>query len=81
MVQAVQAGERVVRLKGGDPLFFGRSGEELASLRAAGIEAEVINGITSGPELALDGQQCLGRCEDAAASPRPGPQAGDSRGG
>ncbi|SHE52105.1 uroporphyrin-III C-methyltransferase [Lampropedia hyalina DSM 16112] len=48
MVQAVQEGERVVRLKGGDPLFFGRSGEELASLRAAGIEAEVINGITSG---------------------------------
>lgn len=48
MVQEVLAGEHVVRLKGGDPLFFGRCGEELSSLRAAGIEPQIINGITSG---------------------------------
>jgi uroporphyrin-III C-methyltransferase len=48
MVQAVQEGERVVRLKGGDPFIFGRGGEEVEHLRAEGIEVEVINGITSG---------------------------------
>jgi len=48
MVQAVQAGETVVRLKGGDPFIFGRGGEEVEHLRAEGIEVEVINGITSG---------------------------------
>ncbi len=48
MLQAVREGEHVVRLKGGDPFIFGRGGEELEHLRAAGIEAEVINGITAG---------------------------------
>ena len=48
MVQAVQAGEQVVRLKGGDPFVFGRGGEEVEHLRAAGIEVEVVNGITAG---------------------------------
>ncbi len=48
MVQAVQEGENVVRLKGGDPFIFGRGGEEVEHLRAEGIEVDVVNGITSG---------------------------------
>jgi len=48
MVMAVREGENVVRLKGGDPFIFGRGGEEVEHLRAAGIEVTVINGITAG---------------------------------
>ena len=48
MVREALAGERVVRLKGGDPLVFGRAGEEVAALRTAGLDVVVVNGITSG---------------------------------
>lgn len=48
MIAAAREGERVVRLKGGDPFIFGRGGEEVERLRAAGIRCEVVNGITSG---------------------------------
>ncbi len=48
MIMAAREGEVVVRLKGGDPFIFGRGGEEVEHLREAGIEAQVLNGITAG---------------------------------
>lgn len=48
MVTAALEGENVVRLKGGDPFIFGRGGEEMESLQAAGLRVTVINGITAG---------------------------------
>jgi uroporphyrin-III C-methyltransferase len=47
LVAKAVAGDVVVRLKGGDPLIFGRAGEEIAALRAAEIDFEVIPGITA----------------------------------
>ena len=58
LIQLARAGQRVVRLKGGDPAIFGRLAEEVAAMERAGIEYEIVPGITaaqaaSGPMLAF----------------------------
>lgn len=48
MIALAQQGQTVARLKGGDAFLFGRGGEEMLALRAAGIEVQIVPGITSG---------------------------------
>lgn len=47
MIESARAGQSVVRLKSGDPLVFGRAGEEIAALRAAQVPFEVVPGVTA----------------------------------
>src|SRR5690348_11461659 len=47
LIQKSREGKRVVRLKGGDPFVFGRGAEEARAIGAAGIEFEIVPGITS----------------------------------
>ncbi|TKW80333.1 MAG: uroporphyrinogen-III C-methyltransferase [Bradyrhizobium icense] len=48
LIEAARAGQRAVRLKGGDPYIFGRGGEEVDVLRNAGVSYSIIPGITAG---------------------------------
>jgi uroporphyrinogen III methyltransferase/synthase len=47
LIEAAKAGKCVVRLKGGDPLIFGRGGEEAEALRAEGVYYEIVPGVTA----------------------------------
>ena len=59
LVDAAQKHQVVVRLKGGDPMLFGRADEEIQSLKDAGIEVEVVPGITAALAGAASIQQSL----------------------
>ncbi len=61
LVECAQQYRRVVRLKGGDPMLFGRADEELRALEAAGIEVEIVPGITAALAAAAATQQPLTR--------------------
>ncbi|SNX29124.1 uroporphyrinogen-III C-methyltransferase [Polynucleobacter meluiroseus] len=59
LVDAAQKYAVVVRLKGGDPMLFGRADEELKAIRAAGLEVEIVPGITAALAGAASLQQSL----------------------
>jgi len=65
LVREAQAGQTVVRLKGGDVSLFGRAGEEIAALEAAGIEFEIVPGVTAGLAAAATVKSSLTHREHA----------------
>jgi uroporphyrin-III C-methyltransferase len=59
MVQQAREGKIVARLKSGDPMLFGRAGEEMEALRAAGTDFEIIPGVTAALGAAASAQISL----------------------
>lgn len=59
LIREARAGRDVVRLKGGDPLIFGRGGEEAEAARAAGIRVEIVPGISAANGAAAAAQIAL----------------------
>jgi uroporphyrin-III C-methyltransferase/precorrin-2 dehydrogenase/sirohydrochlorin ferrochelatase len=59
LIDQACAGRSVVRLQGGDPLIFGRAGEEIAALRAAGVKFEIVPGVTAASAAAAAAQVTL----------------------
>jgi uroporphyrin-III C-methyltransferase / precorrin-2 dehydrogenase / sirohydrochlorin ferrochelatase len=59
LIAEAKAGNDVVRLKGGDPLVFGRAGEEMAALDAAGISYDIVPGVTSATACAAEANMAL----------------------
>src|ERR1700751_2291702 len=67
MIALADSGLRVVRLKSGDPLIFGRAGEEIEALRKANIEFEIVPGITAALGAAANAQIPLTHRQVASA--------------
>ncbi len=67
MIQNALLGLQVVRLKSGDPLIFGRAGEEMEALRRAGIDFEIVPGVTSAFGAAANAQIPLTHRQVASA--------------
>jgi uroporphyrin-III C-methyltransferase len=67
MIALAESGKQVIRLKSGDPLIFGRAGEEMEALRGAGIDYEVVPGITSALGAAASAQIPLTHRRESSA--------------